>query len=331
VSSVKSGDAQSGNRIYVRLASEELRLEIKGLEDFLPPDWTIADGDPAGAAAILTIDADVTAEDIDRVGPSLRVIAQVESSVSTIAPTVVPIVRLPRVSTMAVAEHTVMVILALSRRLLVASRLTKAGVRVPGRDVTRRTDEHSYTFNWIGLDDLGLLFGKTAGIIGLGGIGRAVAERLRPFGVRLLYTQRHRLDRAEEGSLGVEWRPLDELLAESDVVTLHQRLQGGPGGNARQIGPRQLALMKPTAYIVNTARGGLIDESALVEALAEKQIAGAALDVFTDEPLPAHHRLLRLAGDDVILTAHIAGGGFDAYWQFLATKLMECLSPATDL
>jgi phosphoglycerate dehydrogenase-like enzyme len=101
----------------------------------------------------------------------------------------------------------------------------------------------------------------------------------------------------------VEWRDLDSLLAQSDVVVL--TLPHTPESE-RLIGERELQLLRPEAYLVNTARGGLVDEDALVRALREGRLAGAALDVFVDEPVPFDHPLLAL--DNVILTPHIGGG-----------------------
>ncbi len=192
------------------------------------------------------------------------------------------------------------------------------------------TDQSKYTYNWIGLEDFGTLYGKTVGLIGLGLIGRATAARLRAFGMRLLYTQRTRLDPATEAALGVEWRTLDDLLAESDFVSLHHRFQEGPGGNDNHIGAREFARMKPTAYLINTARGRLVDEDALVEALRTGQIAGAGLDVFRYEPLPGDHPLLELAGDNVLLTPHTAGAPITEAWQTIAEELVEHVQHSLD-
>jgi phosphoglycerate dehydrogenase-like enzyme len=146
----------------------------------------------------------------------------------------------------------------------------------------------------------------------------------------LLYTQRHRLAPDEENALGLQWRELDELLRESDFVTLHHRFQEGSDGNDQQFGVREFALMKPTAYFINTARGRLVDEDALVDALRSGQIAGAGLDVFRYEPLPPEHPLLELAGDNVILTPHVAGAPVTEAWQIIAEELVERLQQMQD-
>ena len=125
--------------------------------------------------------------------------------------------------------------------------------------------------------------------------------------------------------LGVQWRTLDDLLAESDFVSLHHRFQEGPDGNDQQIGARELARMKPTAYLINTARGRLVDEDALVAALRSGQIAGAGLDVFRYEPLPPDHPFFALAGPRLILTPHVAGAPMIEAWQTIAEELVELL------
>ena len=316
-------------RIY--LADAAIRpAQQEAIRHQLPMGWTL-DEIPDGAAAILTENAAVTPEMLVAAGTSLRLIFRLDTGNATVAPeTAVPVVDLPNTALVGVAEHTVMLIMALSRHLLRVARRTSAQEWLPDRRVPILTDQTRYTYNWIGLEDFGTLYRKTVGIVGMGKIGRAVAARLRPFGMRLRYTQRHRLDPADEARFGVEWRDLDDMLRESDVVTLHHRFQEGPSGNDRQFGAREFALMKPTVIFVNTARGRMVDEDALVTALHSGQIAGAGLDVFRYEPLPADHPLLALAlaGDKVILTAHIAGAPSDEAWQVIATELIERLHAA---
>jgi phosphoglycerate dehydrogenase-like enzyme len=123
----------------------------------------------------------------------------------------------------------------------------------------------------------------------------------------------------------VAWHSLDDLLAQSDFVSLHHRFQEEPGGNDKQIGARELALMKPTAYLINTARGRLVDEEALAAALAGGQIAGAGLDVFRYEPLPPGHPFFALAGPRLILTPHVAGAPVAEARRTIADELVELL------
>jgi glyoxylate reductase len=143
------------------------------------------------------------------------------------------------------------------------------------------------------------VFGKTLGILGCGRIGRAVARRATGFNMRLLAHDLQPNPEAEK--LGVEFVPLGQLLAESDFLSLHAALTPGSRG---LIGEAQLRTMKKTAYLINTARGALVDEQALARALVEGWIAGAALDAFVVEPLPADH-VLRKA-PNVLLTPHLA-------------------------
>jgi glyoxylate reductase len=141
--------------------------------------------------------------------------------------------------------------------------------------------------------------GATLGIVGMGGIGRQVARRARGFAMTVLYHNRRR-DPQAEAELGVMYVTLPELLRQADFVTLNVPLTAETRG---MIGRDQLALMKPTAVLINAARGGVVDHAALLEALQERRIGGAALDVTEPEPLPRDHPLLRL--DSVIITPHL--------------------------
>ncbi|MCL5097259.1 MAG: phosphoglycerate dehydrogenase [Candidatus Omnitrophica bacterium] len=143
------------------------------------------------------------------------------------------------------------------------------------------------------------VFNKTLGLIGCGRIGQAVARRARGFHMRLMAYDIH--PSAEAASIGVKFVPLEELLASSDFVSLHA---AATTDNHDMIGEAQLRQMKPTAFMVNTARGTLVDESALELALREGRLAGAALDTFKTEPLPAGHPLRR--APNVLLTSHHA-------------------------
>lgn len=146
--------------------------------------------------------------------------------------------------------------------------------------------------------------GKTLGLVGCGRIGLAVARRAAGFRLKLLATDPHPC--AEAKSLGVEFVPLEALLARSDFVSLHAALTPENHG---LIGAAELRRMKPTAHLINAARGALLDESALALALREERIAGAALDVFSEEPLPMNHPLRNTP--NLLLTPHQASFGFD--------------------
>ncbi len=147
------------------------------------------------------------------------------------------------------------------------------------------------------------LHGKTVGIVGMGNIGREVAVRLRPFGCRIVYHDLVRLPEEREREMGVEFLELEELLRASDIVTLHVPLTPQ---TRHLIDAQKLGLMKPEAYLLNLARGEVVDEEALVRALEEGRLAGAGIDVFTREPVDPENPLLR--SDKVILSPHVAGG-----------------------
>jgi len=154
------------------------------------------------------------------------------------------------------------------------------------------------------------LGGKTMGIVGLGNVGRHVARIAIALGMRVLSSSR-RPDDGGAAAVGAEPVALDDLLRASDVVSVHATLSSQTRG---LLDARRLGLMKPTAILVNTARGPIVDEAALVDALANRRIAGAALDVFDTEPLPPGHPLTTLP--NVILTAHLGWPTDRKYEQF---------------
>jgi D-3-phosphoglycerate dehydrogenase / 2-oxoglutarate reductase len=216
--------------------------------------------------------------------PALRVIARVGVGVDSIdleAATAhgVAVTVTPGVNEGTVADHTIALMLAAARRICEQD----AAVR---RGEWDRTGEHVAS----------LLSAGTVGLIGFGHVGRLVAERLRGFQVRVLVN-----DPIAPDDESVEAVGLDALLAACDVVSLHVPLLASTRG---LIGARELALMRPDAILVNTARGGVVDEAALVDALECGRLRAAALDVFADEP-PAGSRLLALR--NVVLSPHIAG------------------------
>ena len=154
------------------------------------------------------------------------------------------------------------------------------------------------------------LAGRTLGVIGLGRLGARVAAYGAAFEMRVVaWSQNLDVERARE--LGVEPVGRDELLECADVVSIHTRLSDRTRG---LIGSRELAVMKPTAYLVNTSRGPIIDEHALIAALYENRIAGAALDVFDEEPLPREHPLR--CAPNTLVTPHVGYAGIDTYTGF---------------
>ena len=153
-----------------------------------------------------------------------------------------------------------------------------------------------------------LISGRTVGIVGFGAIGQNVAKLLKGFGCRILYTQRTRLPAAEEQALGVEYAALDELLSTSDIVSLHCPLTPQ---TSNMINTASLARMKRSAVLVNVARGGVVAEADLADALRRRIIRGAAMDVYSVEPLPPDSELLKL--DNIVVTPHLAAATADTF------------------
>lgn len=203
----------------------------------------------------------------------------------------------------AVAELAVTLMLALSKNLVKAHAATVGGAyRARGVEPIL-TDQRRHSFQWMQLPGLLELYGRTVGIIGYGEIGGEIGRRARALGMEVLYNRRRRLPPELEAHEGARYAERDELLRASDVVVLATPLTPE---TERMIGARELGLMRPTAFLVNICRGGVVDEPALVSALRDGRIAGAGLDVFLYEPIPHDHPLL--ACDNVILTPHIGGG-----------------------
>jgi len=199
----------------------------------------------------------------------------------------IPVANIAGANTNAVAEHTIMVILACLKNLLLAHEKTLNG---------------EWAQDEMPLYGVHELWNKTLGIIGLGRIGKEVAKRAKAFGPRITYFDTDRLEPETEERLGVSYRDLDRLVAESDVITVHVPFTPQ---TENLISADRIARMKPSAVIINVSRGGIVNEPALAQALHEKRIRGAALDVFSQEPPDASNPLL--SAPNVILTPHIAG------------------------
>ena len=235
----------------------------------------------AGSAGLVTIPADVVGVELfDAAGPDLRVVANfgvgfdsVDVEEATRRGIVVS--NTPDVLTEATAELTIALLLALLRRVAEGDRLV------------RRQEEWALAPTFMLGEGLA---GKTLGIVGLGRIGREVARLADAFGMRVVHTR---------GSGSYEELPLDRLLGEADVVSLHVPLTPD---TRHLIGARELALMRPSAVLVNVSRGSVVDEEALVEALTAGLIAGAALDVYEREP-EVSQALLGL--ENVVLSPHL--------------------------
>ena len=191
----------------------------------------------------------------------------------------------------AVSEHAMMLMMAVCRRLVWQHESVVSG---------------RWRGNNPGAVKLFELRDKVLGIVGLGAIGKKVARLANAFGMRVQYYDINRVSEAEEDALSVRFRLLGEILATSDIVSLHVPLTPA---SKHMIGAAELASMKRTAFLVNTCRGPVIDEVALTAALEGGTIAGAGLDVFDEEPPPADNPLFRLT--NVILTPHYAGPTWD--------------------
>lgn len=198
----------------------------------------------------------------------------------------IPVANTAGANTVSVAEHVVLAALCLLKNLLMAHRTTAAGE-------WRQMDIGAFE-----------LQGKSWGLVGMGRIGRAVAERLAPFGVSMAYYDPARMGGNDEAGYGATFREIDDLLQTSDIVSIHCPLTDATRG---MIDARRIALMKPAAFIINVARGEVLDEEALALALSEKRLAGAALDVFSEEPIRAGSPLLGAIDARLMLTPHIAG------------------------
>lgn len=203
-----------------------------------------------------------------------------------------------------VAEMTILLAGAASRRMLDGDRALRAGEWGTLSMLQRGIFE---------------LAGKTIGLVGLGRIGREVAKRARAFDMRVLYFDVVRPSAEEESAAGVEYRGLEELLGESDIVSLHAPLTPKTRG---LINEQTLAKMKPNAVLVNTSRGPLVDASALARGLRDGVIRAAAVDVFDPEPPPADLALYEL--DNVVLSPHMAGVTAESIMRIIAAALENC-------
>ncbi|GAB6091827.1 2-hydroxyacid dehydrogenase family protein [Furfurilactobacillus curtus] len=203
----------------------------------------------------------------------------------------IPVTNTPAVSTTSTAEVTVGLILALLHRIAEGDRLMR----------------NTGFAGWAPLFFLGHeLAGKTVGIIGMGSIGQAVAKRLHAFDMHILYSQRKPLPSETELALDATYATVPEILSAADIVTVHVPLTDG---TRHLIDTDAMAQMKSSAVLINAARGPIIDEAALLTALQNHQLAGAALDVYTDEPHVADGFK---ALDNVVLTPHIGNATVEA-------------------
>jgi D-3-phosphoglycerate dehydrogenase len=258
----------------------------------------------ADARAVLTRDASVS-DVLMEAAPRLAVIGVHGAGVDNVAVEAatargIAVVNTPGANARSVAEHA----------LALTFHLAKA---IGGGDRAARQSDASFKYRARFVE----LEGATFGVVGFGAIGRATARLAKALGMEVIGWSRGASE-AEFATEGVRrMASLDEVLTDSDVVSLH--LPGAPS-TRNLIGRDQLARMRPNAFLINTGRGTVVDEAALAEALAARRIAGAGLDVFAVEPLPATSPLIGL--DNVVLTPHV-GGSTDAAMYRTATTLAE--------
>ena len=190
-------------------------------------------------------------------------------------------------NTISVAEHTIACGLCLLKNMFHAHTSTKSG---KWEQMNIKPAE---------------LKGKVWGIVGLGRIGQAVAERLKPFGLsRIIYYDSYRQGLSVEQELGVEYTEMTNILSQSDIISLHAPLTDV---TRNMINEDALNSMKPGAYLINVARAELVDEKALAEAIRRVKIAGAGIDVFSEEPVTMNNPLLAVESEKLLLSPHVAG------------------------
>jgi phosphoglycerate dehydrogenase-like enzyme len=289
-----------GSKVLEQVAAESDWLDVR---------WVAEDDDEAlyrelpEAEVIWHVLRPLTAEDIER-APKLRLIHKLGAGVNTIdvdaaAARGVAVANMPGANAPSVAEATVMMMLAALRRLLELDRATRAGRGWPADPALGET-----------VRDLG---GCTVGLIGYGNVAKRVEQIIRTMGTKIIHTT------TSHDEFHVGWTSLNELLKTSDIVSLHLPLTPA---STKLINADALARMKPGAVLVNTSRGAIIDEDALVDALRDGRLAAAALDVFAEEPVAPDNPLLSL--DNVLLTPHVSWYTADTMARYLTAGIRNC-------
>jgi glyoxylate reductase len=273
-------------------AVERLRraASVRVWPEELPPPRDVLLREAAAADGLIALLTDRIDTELLDAAPRLRIVSNVavgydNIDVAEATRRAVLVTNTPGILTDTTADFAFALLMAAARRVVEADRYTRQGRwKTWGPQVLLGQDVH----------------GACLGIVGLGGVGLEVAKRARGFGMRILY-QDHRRRPREERRYGLLHTELDQLLREADFVSLHVPLTDD---TRHLIGERELSLMKPTAVLVNTARGPVVDQRALYRFLKERRIAAAALDVTEVEPIPMDDPLLTL--DNVIIAPHIA-------------------------
>jgi len=297
--------------IFHYACSQSMSAKLKALA----PPWLDVQSCPESDAALLYRrlgDADVllqvlepaTAKVMDA-APKLQLIQKIGVGVNTIdlehaGLRGIRVCNMPGTNSRAVAEATLMLMLTTLRRTRSLDAATRAGTGW-------RLDPALF-------DSVGEIGGRSVGLVGYGAVPTMLAPVLSALGARLLYTATN-----PKPDVVAEWRELPDLLAESDIVSLHLPLTAE---TERLIDAAALARMKPGALLINTARGGLVDQSALIEALRHRRLLGAGLDVYDQEPVPADCPLLAM--DNVVLQPHVAWLTPETLGRSLAVAMENC-------
>nr|WP_286169986.1 D-glycerate dehydrogenase [Halocella sp. SP3-1] len=296
-------------KVYVTRRLPQKALDMLGAEcevEINPYDRVLTKEELAeavkGIDGLLCLLTDTIDEDLLDVNPALKVIANYAVGYNNIdikacTERGIPVSNTPGVLTDTTADFAWTLLMVTARRVVEADRFTRAG-KYKGWG----------PMMFLGGD----IYGKTLGVIGMGRIGQSFAKRARGFNMNVIYYDVYRRTSEEEKKWGIKYRELDTLLEEADFVSLHVPLIPE---TEHLIGEKELKLMKKTAYLINTARGPIVDEKALVEALKNGEIAGAGLDVYEEEPELASG-LTEL--DNVTLAPHIASASIET-----RTKMAE--------
>lgn len=296
-------------RVLAHFLPGEPVLEIVTPEaDWLDVRWCHEDDDETlhrelhEAEVVWHVLRPLSGADLRR-GPRLRLVHKLGAGVNTIDVETatelgIAVANMPGANAPSVAEGAVLLMLAVLRRLPALDRAIREGRGWPSDPTLGET-----------VRDIGSC---TVGLVGYGNIAKRVERTVRAMGATVLHTST-----SDDGS--ADWRPLHDLLAQSDIVSLHLPLTTDTGG---LINRAALDLMRPEALLVNTSRGGVVDEAALVEALRGGRLAGAGLDVFAVEPVTTDNPLLRM--DNVVLTPHVTWYTVDTMRRYLIEAVDNC-------
>jgi glyoxylate reductase len=279
-------------------------------DDDHPPPREVLVGEAAASDGLVVLVTDRIDGALLDAAPRLGVVSTVAvgyDNIDVAAATArgVVVTNTPGVLTETTADFAFALLLATARRVAEADRFTRAG----------RWQSWGPLF-FVGLD----VYGRTLGLVGLGRIGTAVARRARGFAMHVLYYSRTRKPELER-ELGLQYAALDDLLQRADFVSIHVPLSAQ---TRHLIGAPQLRLMKPTAILVNTSRGAVVDQRALYEALVRRQIWGAGLDVFEVEPIASDDPLLAL--DNVVVAPHIGSATVETRTKMALMAVENCLA-----